>query len=97
MNALNLRRQAYDLTCGYAVAGLGFFAVQPHLPCAQQLFEQSMTKCGIVPLEPAVDTQAGVIRPHQLLAHTSGVRPAHKLTHDWLTGYLPSLGDGVPL
>src|ERR1700721_2717317 len=42
MNALNLRRQAYDLACGYPLTGLGAFAVESHLAGAQKLFERAV-------------------------------------------------------
>ncbi len=43
-----------------AVTRAGAFAVDPDPPGAQQLFETAMAECGIMALEPAIETQGRV-------------------------------------
>ncbi len=44
-----------------AVASLGALAVEPHLPRAQQLLQRAMAERGIMPLEPAIQTDAVIV------------------------------------
>src|SRR5262245_11500905 len=55
-------RQADGLAGLDAVPGLSTLAVEPHLAGAQELLQSAMAEIGAVPLEPAVEPQAGLIR-----------------------------------
>ncbi len=54
-------RHADRLSRHHPVAGFGALAVDPDLAGAQQLFEPAVSKCRVVPLEPAVEAQRAVV------------------------------------
>jgi hypothetical protein len=76
-------RHADALSRGDAVARIGAFAVKPDLARAQQLFEPAMAEFGEMPLEPAVETDFGVLGRHgQGLDATHAPHPSGAGGHD---------------